>query len=354
MGTIVSSVKRAGKLPVTSVLVAGGYARWRRRRLPRDRALILMYHHVTGPAETPDRWWAPFQRGIPLARFERQMRFLRRAMTPVSLRDVVEAVRGERGLPPRAVAVTFDDGYLDNYTAAFPALKRHGIPATVFVSTAFVETGATFWWDQVFAMARATSAPSLDVAPVAAAAGARTPSRVMPLATAACRVEAAEAIIDLVRPLPAERRAAGLAALSARLDVPLAAARRAAPPVMGWDELRDMAGHGVRIESHAHTHPLLGLVPPSVVEGELVTSKRLLEDRLGHSVEGLAYPDGRDGATNEAVRAIARRVGYRFGCMARPGRVGAGADPFVLGRWPAANEPLVVFVWEMLFTFAAH
>lgn len=89
---------------------------------------ILMYHYIN--AEEPLR----SKLGVSPQSFERQMRFLReRRYNIMPLTELADLIRDKKGLPPRTVAVTFDDGYLDNYTNAYPVLKKYNIPATIFV-----------------------------------------------------------------------------------------------------------------------------------------------------------------------------------------------------------------------------
>lgn len=106
------------------------YRQARLERLGGIRIPVLMYHKVVSEPVTGSRHgtW------ITVERFERQLASLRRrGMTTVTLRDCLAAARGERPLPPRPVILTFDDGYLDNYTNAFPLLERLGMTAVVFL-----------------------------------------------------------------------------------------------------------------------------------------------------------------------------------------------------------------------------
>lgn len=94
-----------------------------------SRFCILMYHIIDAPRSAHERRWA-----CPPSRFARHMRALRRSgYQPVCLSTVQDFLAGEGTLPDRAVAVTLDDGYADNYRFAFPILQEHGIPATIFL-----------------------------------------------------------------------------------------------------------------------------------------------------------------------------------------------------------------------------
>jgi peptidoglycan/xylan/chitin deacetylase (PgdA/CDA1 family) len=100
-----------------------------------DRTLrVLMYHKVN------DLW--PNPTTVPTAVFEEQMGLLEELRyTPVSLDAVRDHYMDGGELPPRAVLITFDDGYRDNLENAFPVLRRHGYPAVVFVPIGFLDDG---------------------------------------------------------------------------------------------------------------------------------------------------------------------------------------------------------------------
>lgn len=89
---------------------------------------ILMYHYVNDEEPLKSKL------GISPKTFERQMRFLREHKYNIlSLDELADLIKNKKKMPPKTVAITFDDGYLDNYTNVFPVLKKYRIPATIFV-----------------------------------------------------------------------------------------------------------------------------------------------------------------------------------------------------------------------------
>jgi peptidoglycan/xylan/chitin deacetylase (PgdA/CDA1 family)/glycosyltransferase involved in cell wall biosynthesis len=106
------------------------YREARLQRLSGGRIPVLMYHKVVSEpvhGSQHGTW-------VTVERFARHLRSLRRrGMTTITLRDCAAAVRGEKQLPPRPVILTFDDGYLDNYTNAFPLLKQFGMTGVIFL-----------------------------------------------------------------------------------------------------------------------------------------------------------------------------------------------------------------------------
>ena len=77
------------------------------------------------------------------------MKYIKRSMNPISINDIVKWIAKGKPISSKAVVVTFDDNYEDNYTFAYPILKRLEIPATIFLSTGYIETCRVYWWEKV-------------------------------------------------------------------------------------------------------------------------------------------------------------------------------------------------------------
>ena len=106
------------------------------------RFQVLAYHKVS---PDPHPFFEPDHPSV----FEQHMQFLSRCYRVMPLMEIVE--RNRRGdIPHRAVAITFDDGYRDNYEYAFPILKKYGLSATIFVATGSIDTGEPLWHDRIF------------------------------------------------------------------------------------------------------------------------------------------------------------------------------------------------------------
>src|SRR5690606_6002950 len=106
------------------------------------RAAVLMYHRV---AHDP---LDPWRLCVRPEHFDAQLARLRSRRRVVPLRQLVAEHRARR-LPHGTVAITFDDGYADNATRAVPLLRRHGLPATCFLTAGAIGAGREFWWDEL-------------------------------------------------------------------------------------------------------------------------------------------------------------------------------------------------------------
>lgn len=261
------------------------------RRGP-DQLAVLTYHRVDDPAARP--YLHPGLVSATPDAFAAQLRELARRATPVGLDDVRAAVRGDRRLPSRPVLVTFDDGYVDFAEHAWPALRGLGIPATLFVPTAYPgEPGRRFWWDRLSHALRTTDRPSIAV-----------DGTVHELRDEPSRLAAFRRLRDIVK--ATEHRAAmdrvdGWCDELGLPDAPSA--------VLDWDALRALAADGVTVAPHTRTHPLLTRLDASTAAEEIAGSTSDLEDELGPTPPVFAYPSG---AHDDAVAAIVGGLGIEL------------------------------------------
>ncbi len=225
---------------------------------------VLMYHHVSPhPGDmvtvTPET-------------FEGQMRHLaENGYAALSLDELLSAIRGEWTPPKKAIALTFDDGWLDNWACAFPVLVKYRIRAAVFVTTGWVDRASE-------------GGPQ-------ASPGA----------------------------FPFHREARRKAEEGECRGV-----------VLDWDRIAEMRASGlVDFFSHTVSHARCDRLGPEAAAQELRSSKRVLEERLGRPCPYLCWPFGK---FSEGAVALARETGYRALFTTRPGVVREGTDPLAIPR----------------------
>jgi peptidoglycan/xylan/chitin deacetylase (PgdA/CDA1 family) len=106
------------------------------------KSLVLIYHRVIDLKEDPQ------QLTISLHNFEKQLSYLKEHYTIKSLQELINDLR-VGNIIDESIAITFDDGYFDNYLFALPILEKLQIPATFFVSTGYINKEDEFWWDKL-------------------------------------------------------------------------------------------------------------------------------------------------------------------------------------------------------------
>ena len=300
--------------------------------------LVLMYHRVAEPAIDPWRLC------VSPRHFGEQLDVLRAHADVVALQGLVDALPAGGTTRP-TVAVTFDDGYVDNLRDAKPLLEHAGLPATVFVATGYLGGERPFWWDELadLLLCAGTLPPSLTL-------GIGGVTHRWDLDASAAYSEADwrrhrawrapddpptarhRLFVELWRLLQHASRPRQLYLLNVLRGW-------AAAPVTGTgaeravtiDELHALAAGGlIEIGAHTVTHPILKGLAGAVQLSELRQSKARLEELLDRPIESFAYPYGT--AAPDTVALVAE-AGFSRACTTSAGTVPRGGDPLRLPRF---------------------
>jgi peptidoglycan/xylan/chitin deacetylase (PgdA/CDA1 family) len=284
------------------------------------RGAILLYHRVAEPATDP------FELAVSSRRFLEHLEVLEALGRVRSLAELVRDL-GSRRRGRASFALTFDDGYHDNLSAAKPILEKRGAPATVFVTSGFVG-GQPFWWDELVELLLDDTSPpgrielTLDGV-----------SRSWNVATTARR-RVFDEVWELLQGLDDDARRRALAALRAQL----CASSHAAGRSLTVAELAELArGELVSIGAHTRTHPLLARLSDGAARAEVAGSKEWLEDVLDEPVTAFSYPYGGSDHYGRNAVEIVRAAGFELACSGEPGPVTRGCDPLQLPRVTVKN-----------------
>jgi peptidoglycan/xylan/chitin deacetylase (PgdA/CDA1 family) len=244
-----------------------------RRSAP--RLPVLTYHRVGHDGERPEL--DPALISASPTDFDTQMAYLTARRQVLSLDELLEVREGRRSLPPRSVMVTFDDAYEDFAAHAWPTLRRHGAPVTMFVPTAYPDApDRVFWWDRLHAAITKTSLQD-----------AHTPAGRFSLVSGRERARAHHELCEAVR----GARHADAVVLVDEVERSLGG-RAASSAVLGWDQLRSLAAEGVTLAPHTRTHPRLDRLDAAAAMGEVMGSLEDLEREIGPTARVLAFPEG--------------------------------------------------------------
>jgi peptidoglycan/xylan/chitin deacetylase (PgdA/CDA1 family) len=257
----------------------------------------------------------------------RQCEHIRRYYRPVSLAEVGDAYRRQQPLPTNALAVTVDDGYRDFLTAAHPVFAAHGIPATVFLVSDFIDRKLWLWVDVVEYLLAKTPHSSFVLA-----LGEDSP-RAFSLATSSEREAATAAVIQLLKDADNDARLAALTTMLGAVDVEL-------PPVppeeyapMAWDEIRRLTRDGVEFGAHTKTHPILSRIADGrVLEEEILASRSRIEAETGRPVLHFCYPNGRLADFTAQSLEVLERGGFQTAVTTERGMNIPTTPPFLLRR----------------------
>jgi peptidoglycan/xylan/chitin deacetylase (PgdA/CDA1 family) len=210
------------------------------------------------------------------AEFERQLRYLKRHFTIVSLRQLHAKLQTRSDARGRLLALTFDDGLRNNVSVAYPILRRLEIPATFFVCPELIEHRCWLWNHRARQRLRFASE------------GLRR--EIAEQYDAPCEVDAFIAWMKTLDRV--SRRVVEKTLRDATLRYVPSAAERHEFDLAGWQELRAVEHSLVTIGSHGMSHAILPCLKPEEVEHEVAHSRRMIEARLERAVEFFAYPNG--------------------------------------------------------------
>ena len=279
---------------------------------------ILIYHRV--PAR-PD---ALFPGEVDAALFERQLRLLKRFYAPLPLAEAVQRLQ-DGSLPARAACITFDDGYADNAQVALPLLLKHGLHATFFIATGYLD-GGRMWNDAVIEGVRHAPGPRLDLRELGLD---RLPV----------------ALLGQLKYLPFAQRQ------QLALQIRRQAGAEAGPSAMlSTAQLRQLQAAGMGLGAHMASHPILSTLSDGAARRDIAHGKRQLESLIQAPVTLFAYPNGKAGRDYGASHvAMVRSLGFTAAVATDWGvaRPGDGLDLFQLPRFTPWDRGRLAFLWRL-------
>jgi peptidoglycan/xylan/chitin deacetylase (PgdA/CDA1 family) len=288
---------------------------------------ILIYHRVLPSKDEL------FPGEVDRQEFSDQMALLKSRFNVLPLAQAV-AMAKRGSLPPRAAAITFDDGYADNAEVALPVLREYSLPATFFVASGFLN-GGRMWNDSVIELVRRAPNDVLD----ASALGLG----VHPLRTVHERQRAIPALIGQLKYLPMAERLEKVGRLAALADCAL-------PDdlMMTTAQVRALRAAGMDIGAHTVNHPILARLPDAEAREEIAQGKLALEDILGEKVCLFAYPNGKPGEDYLPQHVtMARDLRFEGAVSTAWGASRGEPDPFQLPRFTPWDRNRLRFVLRM-------
>jgi peptidoglycan/xylan/chitin deacetylase (PgdA/CDA1 family) len=289
--------------------------------LHRRQALILTYHGVLqkGREQYVNR------NCVEAAMFDRQMAYLARHYQVMALPELMLQLRAKRNLPPYTAAITFDDGFQNNFTAAWPILKKHRLPATIFLTTAYMGAAEPALWTErvdhvIHSAAIKKIRLEIDGHP-----------KIFFLRTSTDREAASDQIRAYLKRLPLQQRENAVAALAQQADAQIngdnkearETAKRAATEqgmlaeieeryaFLNWQQVGTMAQDQITFGSHTHTHSILSTLSETEAHFELSESRRMIEQELGAVCNLFSYPNGSERDFGPRDKLLLDKLGYQ-------------------------------------------
>lgn len=288
---------------------------------------ILYYHRVNDDGD-------PFFPATPTALFQQEMRYLAQHYKVVSLPALLKHLRSDS--PETVLAITFDDGYQDNFTNAFPVLRDYGLPATIFLTTGSMDSREPLWFEQLAYAVKRTERQFIDIE-------IDIPRRFW-MRTQLERLDANDRIFALLRGLEdSERRSQ----LNDILDTLAVTGTERKNALLTWDQVRFMKRHGFDFGGHTVTHPFLSKLTPAQAAWEVSECKRRIEEELQAPADYFAYPNGREEDFSRDNEEAIRNAGYRAAVTTIWGMNFQSTHPMELRRGGPWEESAAQFAYKL-------
>lgn len=305
--------------------------RRRRRRRGDFRVFLLEYHNVTAGQDEPEGT-------VAVARLHQHIQFLAGHFRLTTFAEAAARLAAPGGLTEDLAVVTFDDGYAGNYEAAWPILRTAGAPATVFVTSGFLD-GRPLWFDVARRTLVAlhhgrTALPATSCESLRAVFGA-WPSR-----------EGVEALVRRMKYFEPARRARAMTALG-HADPAVDDAARS----LTWEQAKAMCDGGIELGGHTVSHPILSTLDPVAQEAEIIDGCERIAAMTGQQPTTFAFPNGAAGDFDNHTLDILRRHGFQAACTTLRGSNRPGCDPFTLKRTGIGSDPTYVLAARLAGLF---
>lgn len=287
-------------------LARSGFSRFA-REWRAGQPCILTFH---GLRADDDRGLLDNSLHTPVSVFRDVCRHLARSYSVLHLSEIISSLEKRLPLPDGTVAITFDDGYASNHDLAYPILREFDLPATIFITSGFVDGTENLWFHRLeYALAKKGSG--------AAALGV---------------------LAQQLKALPQEQIAAEMDRIESELGTDFASAtdKPAILRPLSWAQIRDMqSSELVEFGAHTHRHLIVGRCSTDTARYEINQSRDRLAEELGIAPKLFAYPNGHPGDHTAESARLLREAGFTAAVTMSPGFVSAACDRFAIPRYGA-------------------
>ena len=299
------------------------------------RLCIVNYHRILS---RPD----PLLESEPGSEtFRWQMALLKQCFNVLPLSEAVRLLAAG-GMPSRAVAITFDDGYRSTHDLALPILRQFGLPATVFVTSSHIGDESSMWNDMILQAVRSLPPTLIDLAALGLGA--------YPMASEQDRKQTASTLVETCKYMAPRERSALTDALQKLANVDLRQNL-----MLTAEMIRTLARSHVEIGGHTVSHPILTRVEDAVARREIIDNKQQLEAIVGQPVTWFAYPNGKRGADFDQRHVeMVREAGYQAAFTTAAGAASAADPLYELPRSRPWDRSRLLFARRLLSWLNGH
>ena len=286
---------------------------------------ILMYHGIR--KDSDKKHLSEYSElNVPMQAFTEQMKYIQKKYHVLSMSEIVHHIQADEPFAPHSLAITFDDGYLNNYLYAYPICKKLNIPFTIYVATNFINNQDLLWTDRLLLAFSNTKQTQLSI-------NIKGDDYSYVLQNPRDKDQAHLDLLQKLKQLNTMKIHETLNEVEARLDIQPEHMDTSPLRPCSWKELYEMANSGlVEIGAHTAGHHILTQLSETECKNELNTSKEQVEKNLKRQCNHFAYPNGRTGDFNSYTEKWIKEAGFSSAVTTVEGFNNHTSNPLVLNR----------------------
>lgn len=288
-------------------------------------AVILRYHSIAD-FKDGDFTYASPQITVSTKKFEEQIKYLSKRYNVISLEELALYIKDGKELPENSLAITFDDGYKDNYLNAYPILKKYGVSATFFLTAGCLNGKDILWTHRILHIFKETKKKEITIK---TQEGLNT----LNIETFKDKLNAIDIVNRTILRLDQSKREEFITDLSNKLEVDIDRQENSRKYMLSWDEVKEMRKGGMSFGAHTITHCNLPHCTYDYAKEEIEGSKVILEENIGKPINLFSYPNGTIQIHfNEEIKRMVKEAEFIAGVTSIDGIVDNKSDLYELRR----------------------
>lgn len=309
----------------------GGYpiAKYLTRSMPK----VMMYHRFSKTEETGK---------VSVNSFEQQMALLHKEFHVINLTQLCNLIINNKSIPVNSIVLTIDDGYDDFYQYAYPILKKYNFPATLYITTDFIDQKIWLWPDSIRYILLTTHKHNCNINNSVFSWNS---------GDSRSRHSAILQIVQYCKSIPNIQKLSLIEQLQTDLNVILPPKPNDGFNALNWNQIRELHRNNIEIGGHTCSHPILSRIETSKYEHEILYCKIKIEEQLNSKISSFCFPNGTKADFNDEIKRFVKQSGYT-NCTAAYYAHPAFQDNFEIKRNSASDDMFqfkkVVYGYEHL------
>lgn len=241
--------------------------------------------------------------------FEKHVIFFNQAFTVISVEQLISMIHKQQPIDKKYALITFDDGYIDNYTTAFPILKKHNTAAAFYIATDYLDNPHIPWWDEIAWIVRHSKIANIRL---------NTWDESLDISSGPI-IKRVRSVLRKIKTEQTRSMEDKIVELAQVCQCQMPDDVRSKALFINWQQAKEMAENGMHIGSHTLSHNILSHLDKEAQKHEINQSKANIETHLKKETTSIAYPVGGRSAFTDTTQSLAKAAGYQLAFSFVPG-----------------------------------